>query len=271
MKFKAIFALFNIVLIVSFLLIFFMPILLLGTEAFPLFWGKNWIIGLVFLLTLGALNLYFIAHWGLFRHLEKEDWPGLVSYLEERVLGRNRIRPLLIRMLLNAYLITSHTDGILALEAFLKPKHPRLIGRFCIQFGVPYLLMKDPSVSEAFFAGVPVGGNARSRDWMKWNHAFCLLQMSRPDSAKTELGELLPDARDPVLRMLCLYLIDVFAGKDAELDSGLEKGRADLKRRFGPEAMKRHIEKSSENMEIVILSKIVQDAREWLYSDGRTG
>ena len=268
MKFKAIFALFNGVLLVSFLLIFFMPFILLGGEAFSIFWDRNWIIGLVFLLTMGVLNAYFIANWGLFRLLEKEDWPRLVSYLEERILGKNRIRAMPVRMLLNAYLVTSHTDGILALEAFLKKKRPRLIGRFCIQFGIPYLLMKDPVVSEAFFANVPAGASAYSRDWMRWNRAFCLLQLSKPDQARTELAHALAgSAGDSVLNMLCLYLLDVLAKPETEDGVESARSRDELRRRFGPEEMKKRIEKSSDNMEVVVLSKIIEDARQWLYSD----
>ena len=52
MKLKAVFLLFNAVLIASFLLIFLMPLFLLGIGSFPLFWGRNWIIGVVFLATL---------------------------------------------------------------------------------------------------------------------------------------------------------------------------------------------------------------------------
>jgi hypothetical protein len=44
MKFKAIFILFNGALILSFLLIFFMPFFLLGADFFSLFWTRNWII-----------------------------------------------------------------------------------------------------------------------------------------------------------------------------------------------------------------------------------
>jgi hypothetical protein len=268
MKFKAIFALFNGVLVISFLLIFLMPLILLGAEAFSLFWDRNWIIAVVFLFTLGILNAYFIANWGLFRLLEKEDWPGLVSYLEDRILRKGRMRSLSIRMLLNAYLVTSHTDGILALEAFLKNKRPRIISRFCIQFGIPYLLMKDPAVSEAYFAGITEGASGYSRDWMRWNRAFCLLQLSRPDEARTELVEVLErSAGDPVLRMLCLYLLGVLA-KPAE-KAGIDEVRIrdELRRKTGPEEMKKRMEKSADNMEIIVLSKIIEDAREWLYAD----
>ncbi len=78
MKFKAIYILFNVVLVVSFLVIFLMPVFLLGSDYFSLFWTRNWVIAVVFVVTLAALNTYFLLNWGLFTRLEREDWPGLI-------------------------------------------------------------------------------------------------------------------------------------------------------------------------------------------------
>ncbi len=267
MKLKAIFALFNGVLLASFLLIFFMPLFLLGSDYFLQFWAsKNWAIAAVFLITLGLLNAYFIMNWGLFKHLEREDWPALVSYLEERILGRGMVRPMYVRMILNAYLITSNTEGILALEAYLKSKKPRLIARYGLQFGIPYLLMKDPAVSEAFFASLLANARVSDRDWVRWNHAFSLLQQGRSEDVKSELAGLLESARDPVLRMLTLYLLDVFGQGDAQVGRRVTEGRERLTGELTTGEMNRRIEKSGENMEVVVLSKIVSDARDWLYS-----
>jgi hypothetical protein len=136
MKLKAIFLLFNSVLVVSFLLIFLMPLFLLGTDSFSLFWGRNWIIAVVFVATLGAVNAYFGLNWRLFVNLEKEDWPALVVQLEQKVLRRGLTRPMYIRLLLNAYLILSNTEGILALIIgdYLKAPPHRLIelGNACL-------------------------------------------------------------------------------------------------------------------------------------------
>jgi hypothetical protein len=268
MKFKAIFSLFNGVLILSFLMIFLMPLFLLGTEYFSLFWARNWAIALVFIVTLAALNAYFFMNWGLFRHLEREDWPGLVSYLEERILGRGMTRPMFVRMILNAYLITSNTEGILALESFLRVKRPTLIARFSLQFGIPYLLMKDPAASEAYFRSKLEEKKIADRDWIRWNRSFSLIQMGKPEEAKVELMGVLEVVREPVLRMLCLYLLDVFARQDSDTERRVREGRSALTREITQREMGKRIEKSGENMEVVILSKIVLDARDWLYAEG---
>jgi hypothetical protein len=60
MKFKTIYILFNAVILLSFGFIFLMPLFLLGTDYFALFLSKNWIAGVLFLLTLIIINGYFL-------------------------------------------------------------------------------------------------------------------------------------------------------------------------------------------------------------------
>ncbi len=268
MKLKAIFLLFNSVLVVSFLLIFLMPLFLLGTDSFSLFWGRNWIIAAVFLASLGAVNAYFGVNWRLFVSLEKEDWPALVVLLEHRILRRGLTRPMYVRLLLNAYLILSNTEGILALEAFLRKKSPRLVERFSLPFGIPYLLMKDPAVSEAFFSSLLASKRLSGRDWVRWNRSFSLIQMGRGEAAKEELAALGGSAREPVVRLLSLYLLDVLGRNDPAAERLVSDGKRALQSAYTPQGMQRVIERSGENMEVVILSKIVGDARAWLYGDG---
>jgi hypothetical protein len=270
MKLKAIFWLFNAVLFVSFLLIFLMPLFLLGTDYFSLFWARNWIIAVVFIASLAALNSYFIVNWRLFRLLEREDWPALVSHLEDRILAKGKARATYIRMIVNAYLITSNTDGILALEAYLKEKKPALIPRFSLQFGIPYLLMKDPVVSETFFSSLLKEKKTAARDWMGWNRSFCLLQQNRHDEAKIELTGIFMRAKDPLLRMVSLYLLDVCARTDPEVARLLGESREMLKHSVPERTMRGKMARSGDNMEVVVLARIVQDACEWLYAEEGT-
>jgi hypothetical protein len=184
MKMKAIFIMLNAVLAVAFLVIFLTPLFLLGGDWFGVFWTRNWPIALVFAVTLGAVDLYFLMNWRLFRDLEKEEWAGVAGFLEERIFRRGRIFPGQVRLLLNTYLVTSNTEGILALEAYLVKRKPGLIRRFSLSFGIPHLLAKDPKDPEAFFRGLLDSPSVADRDWVKWNHAFSLLQMKRSEEAR---------------------------------------------------------------------------------------
>ncbi len=266
MKMKAIFVLLNVVLVLAFLVIFFTPLLLLGRDWFSLFWSRNWPIAIVFILTLGGVDAYFLVNWRLFRGLEREDWAGVAGFLEQRIFRKGRVLQAHVRLLLNTYLVTSNTEGILALEAYLTEKKPGAIRRFSLQFGIPHLLAKDPKDPESFFRGLLDLPHVSDRDWVKWNHAFSLLQMKEAGEARKELAALAETVSDEVLLLLTLYLLDVLAKDDAALESKVSAMREKLKVRHTLSTFQKTIEKSGGNMQVVVLSRLLQDAVSWLFA-----
>jgi hypothetical protein len=266
MKMKAIFILLNSVLAVAFLVIFLTPLFLLGLDWFGVFWTRNWPIALVFVVTLAAVDLYFFFNWRLFRDLEKENWAGVAGLLEQRIFRRGRFFAAQVKLLLNTYMVTSNTEGILALEAYLSKRRPRLIGRFSLPFGIPHLLAKDAKDPEAFFRGLLAGPRVADRDWVRWNHAFSLLQLKKPEDARAELVDLSGSVREPVLLLLVLYLLDVLAKDDEALEARLGEMRETLRASHTPSSIQKAIEKSSGNLQVVVLSRLLQDAVQWLFA-----
>ncbi len=123
MKMKAIFIVLNAVLGVGVPRdLSSRPLFLLGGDWFTLFWTRNWPIAIVFVVTLGAVDTYFLLNWRLFQGLEKEDWASVAGTLEHRIFRGGPVMASNVRILLNTYLVTSNTDGILALEAYLAEK-----------------------------------------------------------------------------------------------------------------------------------------------------
>jgi len=266
MKMKAIFLLLNIVLGVAFLVIFLTPLFMLGGDWFNVFWTKNWPIAIVFVVALGGVDTYFLLNWTLFQKLEKEDWAGVASVLEDRIFHRGRIQSSGVRLLLNTYLVTSNTEGILALEAYLAKKKPVAIPKFSLAFGIPHLLATDPSEPEAFFRGLLATPQLQDRDWVVWNHAFSLLQLKRSDDARAELAGLVAAVSDPVLMLLSLYLLDVLAKTDSKLEAQIAEKREALLKKHTPASLQKSIEKSGGNMQVVVLSRLLQDAVQWLFA-----
>jgi len=266
MKLKAIFVILNVVLGIAFLVIFLTPVFMLGGDWSSLFWTRNWPIALLFVVALGAVDTYFLLNWSLFEGLEREDWTGVAGFLEKRIYHRGWVSPMRVRLLLNTYLVTSNTESIRALETFLRGRKPGLIRQFSLQFGIPYLLAKDPKEPEAFFRGLLSSGKVSDRDWVRWNHAFSLLQMKSAGEARTELASLAESSRDPVLQLLSLYLLDVVAKDDPDLEKKVATLRGGLRERSTPQELGRTIEKAGSNMEVIVLSRMLHDAVEWLYA-----
>jgi hypothetical protein len=266
MKMKAIFILLNVVLGIAFLVIFLSPLVLLGGDWFSAFWARNWFIAVVFVAALGAVDGYFAMNWRLFTGLEREDWPAVASFLEKRIFRSGWLPAGRVRLLLNTYLVTSNTDGILALEAYLARRKPGFIARFAVPFGIPHLLAKDPKDPEAFFRGLLAVPNLADRDWAAWNHAFSLLQMKNTYEARVALTALMETVGEPVLLLLTLYLLDVLSKNDAALEEKVAAARGRLAAGKTADSFQALVEKASSNMEVVVLSKLVQEAVQWLFA-----
>jgi len=273
MKFKTIYILFNAVIVLSFAFIFLMPLLLLGGDYFELFVSKNWIAGALFLLTLIIINGYFLGNWKLFRLLESEDWHGLILFLENRIFRKGRIRRGTIKMLINAYVVTSGVEKISELEGHLRQRRPKLLKTYALQFGIPYLLkMKDdPKPAETYFGRAADSGDAAHRDWLRWSYASCLLLQRQFEAAKVILLELLDSGLDPVLELLTVHGLSFFTGVDPQLARRVEEDRARLFHRYNSEQWDRKIESNSRHIQIVLFNGIIRDAKEWLFGESSGG
>jgi hypothetical protein len=267
MKFKTIYILFNAVILLSFGFIFLMPLLLLGGDYFSLFVSKNWIAGALFLLTLIIINGYFLWNWKLFRLLETEDWRGLIHLLEHRVFQKGGCRKGTIKMLINAYMVTSSVEKISALESHLREKKPALLRTYALQFGIPYLLkMRDqPKAAETYFGRAAERADAPHRDWLRWSYASSLLLQRQFDAAKATLLELLDTKLDPVMELLTVHGLSFFMGGDPKLAERVQGERRRLAQRFAPEQWDRRIESNSRHIQIFLFNGIIRDAKRWLF------
>ena len=64
MRFKIVFILFNVVIVASFLIIYLMPLAMLGMDYTREFWANNWGLPIVFVVILAILNGYFTINGG---------------------------------------------------------------------------------------------------------------------------------------------------------------------------------------------------------------
>jgi hypothetical protein len=267
MKFKTIYILFNAVILLSFGFIFLMPLLLLGPDYFNLFISKNWIAGVLFLVTLVLINGYFLWNWKLFRLLEAEDWHGLIRYLEGRLQRKGRLRKGAIKMLINAYVVTSDLDKILELESRLRETRPALLDTFALQLGIPYLLkMKDePKAAESYFGKAAERKDVPHREWLRWSYASSLLLQRQFEAAKATLLQLLDSKLDPVLELLTVHGLSFFSAVDQQVAARVEQERARLSARHTPQQWDKRIESNSKNIQVVLFNGIIRDAKRWLF------
>ena len=264
MRFKTIFAVFNVVIVISFLFIFFMPLFLLGGSHFGEFVSRNWLSGALFVVALAGFNAYFVANWSLFALLEREDWPALIRHLERMILEQGHLRSRYIKILINTYLVTSETGKIVALQNHLAEQKPDLVARFAVQFGIPYLMRGDPQESERYFGKMLARPRLQDRDWIRWDYAFALIQMKQVEAAQGELVSLTESSTDPVLRLLALYLLHSVS-TDQNTRTRIEAGRESFRSAHTLESWNKKVDRARDNMQVLVLSRIIKEASEWAF------
>ena len=268
MKFKVIFGLFNFVIVISFLLVGLLPVFAIGPEYAALFWSNNWPLAGAFVLILIVLNGYFIANWQLFTRLESQDWDGLTSYLEQRIFHQSRFSAQNVRILINAYVVRARPERLHELEKHLRTRKERLIRKFVLEFGISHLLSGDSQRIVSYFDDLRGRVSGKRSEWAEWNYAFGLTLDKRLADARKVLLRLGSGARDRLVRVLSLYLLSNFSDADEESDSVLKSGREELLRVFPtPDSWNRHVEKRGSELQVLAVSRIIEEAAQWLYAD----
>ncbi len=272
MKFKSIFLLFNVVILLSFLFVFAMPFFALGGEFAFSFWASNWPLAAVLLAILAAVDGFFFINLRLFSLLEREDWPALVAYLEERVIGRGRYSSRLVRLLSNTYLVLSDSASVVALEAKVAAAAPALLDKNALVFGTARVLSGDHAGAAAFFADRDGSPKSESPEWVRWYRAFSLL-LTRDFSAAAELlVSLVREAKDPLVIGLASYFLEdavrkALSDREEELRGIAAEGTARVRAGLPSlEKWNRELEKARTEIHVVVLAKSLEDAGRHIYA-----
>ncbi len=265
MKFKTIFFLFNGIILFSFLFIALMPFFILGGEYTRIFWEENWILALIFFLFISVLDGYFIINWKMFSLLEREDWSGLTAYLEREIYEKKRINNRNIRMMVNASLTISNLEKITRLEKEVRERKPSLLGRFGTMLGLPYLLQREKESGGEFFRECINRGSKNDLPWLQWCYSFLLMSDGDFDEAVSYLRDLSSQTKDTVLQLLSLYLLSTISREEDEQQDEWKKSF--LEKYPRRDNLAKIINKSKgSNVVVLLLSSILEDGQNWMYS-----
>ncbi|MDR2094711.1 MAG: hypothetical protein LBP76_04230 [Treponema sp.] len=273
MKFKFIFILFNIIITVFFIFIWLFPLISFGNNFTLVFWKQNWYLGLIIILILAGLNVFYALNHRLFSLLEKEDWPALALYLEERIFGRGRYSPRLVRLLANTYLVLSDSPAVLSLENKIALIKPELLERNALVFGAARILIKDYSGAADFFSSQmksPAALNTQGR-WLQFYRGFSLLLDKRAEDAAPDFTILVSESADALLTGLSAYFLAEIISRALQeqrtrllafADLGKGRLRETLKTQ---DAWNREVSKVQNEIHTAMLTKYLTEAGRWLY------
>lgn len=268
MKFKFLVVTFNIVLIVSFLIVFFTPFFALDAGFMAEFWLRNWYLAAVFLLLIAGVNLLFVLNGRTLILLEREDWPALAAHLERQVFDRGRLTRRTVRLLCDALILLADFQAIGRLEALLASKRPRLLDSLGPHFAAARLLAGDYPGLESF-ASQERFRTGPDADWMGFFLGFAR-QMGKKDAVDA-LVALTRKARDPIVVALAGYLAGgaVARGNPAraeEARAAAAEARERVLARFSRSRWDRAVEEARAQMYVVMVGKLLDEAGAWLFA-----
>ena len=267
MKFKTIFFLFNGFIIMAFLLLSLIPLIAFGPEYSQMAWGRNWIITVLFVVFISGLDLYFILNWKLFNLLEKEDWPLLVAYLEERVYKKKRYSKKNLGLLINAYISVSNLDKIKRLETEMRAGAPKIVPYFALYLGTPYILENDLKKCASFFEEFINIPEVRFGEWIRWCYAFSLVSLDKLEESRDLFMGLLNTSKNDIIILLTLYLIKSMDKvlTDEEKQQCLEKSHLFTeKHHTNKDWEKVYSRAMEENLLVLLLSSLIKSSYDWI-------
>ena len=253
MRFKSIFWLFNIVVIFALIVFAIASLFLFGKDYAAVYWGNMWIVVFLFLVLIGVLDFYFIRNWALFDLLEKEDWPELLAWLENRLYSKGQLRKHYANLLINTALSVSNLDAVKKLEKEVRERKPELLQSLGVALGIPILLEQDWSAVDAYFGPLADDPKTHKRDWARWCRA-----LAAGGDGVSELIELL-EVKDSSIRLLSLQILEqhseLLTSDQAEI---LKKVRTALQQTMSGTSGDRILQRSREDhlMAVVLSSKV---------------
>jgi hypothetical protein len=263
LKFKLIFAVFNIAILVFLFLVCFAPFFVFGPGITPAFQRSTWPLALLLAAILAALDVYYALNYRLFSLLEREDWPALSAYLEDQVLRKGRYSDRLVKLLATTYLVMSDIPAVVGLENRIAIAKPALLERNVLVFGAARILGKDYAGAIRFFA--PRIG--RAGDWLNCYYGFALLLDRKLKEAAEQFRLLAAGSADPLISGLAAwFLADALRDSGEPCAAAAEKGRLrvrqSLKNRAAWDA---ELGKLETDVHVAVLRKHLDQAGDWIF------
>ena len=272
-KFRTVFIVFNIFLLIFLAVLCVTPVLLLTPDFASVFWRANWFLILILAGILIAFDTYFFINRRLYALLEKEDWPALVHYLEEKVIHEGKYSSHLVRLLANTYLVLSDSPSVMSLENKAAIARPSLVNDNVLVFGTARILGRDISGAVRFFETRLANSKSSLRPWIHWYYGFALLLDKQFEAAADRFILLARESSNGVVTGLSAYFlqdnaIKTLVNRNAEFGEAAMEGAGRVRKAY-PQMKDwiRETRKLSTEIHAAALTKYLEETGRWLYSN----
>jgi len=275
LKFKHMVIAFSIIIIFILLIITLLPSYIAGTEAVANF--RYIILPLIIFISiiLICLIVYFLLNYRLLSLLEREDWPALAHYLEQKIFVKGSYDNRKVRLLASSYMVISDYASVLRLENKAVLVKPSVVEKNVLIFGSAKVLSKNYADAAAFFKTYLDNSklNANEREWVRWFYGFSNLLGGEFNKAEPDFSYLAQFARDIIVSGLSAYFLFnnlvKYSKKPDECRAAAEKGRSRVIMTVkNPARWKKEVEKMETEIHAAIIRKYIDEAGIWLFKKG---
>lgn len=271
MKIKYLTVAFSIFFIIFVFLIGALPSLLLGPALSASVRNITLPISIVLVLGLTSAYVMFVLNYRLLSLLEREDWPALAYYLEQKIFKKGQYSGRNVKLLASSYLIMTDFPSVLNLESKVMPANPSAIEKNILIFSTARILSGNYK-DAAHFLKNNFGKDIPKQDqWVRWFYGFCQMLTGAFTQAEEELSSLAISSPDAIVTGLSAYFLETClaghsmdaAGCRAASEKGRQRVISALK---GIENWKRENMKMGTEIYVSIIKKYIEEAGNWLYS-----
>ncbi|MCL2411571.1 MAG: hypothetical protein FWC97_08015 [Treponema sp.] len=229
---------------------------------------------LIMILLLGFMGIFFFFNYRLLSLLEREDWPALAYYLEQKIYVKGRYNARFVKLLASSYLVTSDYRSVLQLESKTMLARPSLIDKNALIFGAARVLSGNHTEAAAFFnTRLEKNRNktGSKTTWLNWFYGFSQLLAGNYAMAQPVFTSLANSSHDVVVVGISAYFLDTFIAKNSDTP---EKHKADAKEARlsvvksikNPQEWNKEIFEIGGEVHVAIIRKYIDEAGEWLFS-----
>jgi hypothetical protein len=270
LKFKFLVIIFNTIIIFFLSAIALLPLIFLGPDFALGFWRTGWPLAGILAAALIGLNVFFLANRRLFRMLEREDWPALVDYLEQEVIGKGHYAPRKVKLLLNSYLVMGEVSEVLRLESKLIIAKPALVDANAQVLGAARIFGGDPKGAVEFFRTRLSRVSAKDSQWLHWYYGFSNILAGAFSEAETEFKPLAQSSSDALITGLSAYfLASTLRSRSAgpsDCEAAAEEGRKRVRQALKNTAgWRNEASKLQAEVHTLLIKKYLDEAGNWIF------
>jgi len=216
------------------------------------------------------MSIFFFLNYRLLSLLEREDWPALAYYLEQKIYVKGRYNLRYIRLLASSYLVISDYLSVLKLESKAQLVKPSLITKNVLIFGAARVLNSNPAEAVVFFKTHMEKCNPKDKQWVQWFYGFSLLLAGAFDEVEPVFSLLSVSSSDALITGLSAYFLTSSLEKRSKTpekctqlaENGKKRVVKTIKNLSG---WKKEIEKFGSDIHIAIVKKYIDETGTWLF------